>query len=205
MDGDFLAADPWRPAFRFRRQIFFDYWRLLLTCLNPAGRTAADVCGFFSRGPNLCRSILRCPFTTISSIDNAARHAAAIQEESYLHQRLIRVLTPIHVVCRPTASEAEAYYKHYATDCADAGAVENYIAENARAGKPALAVAMRMKKKRISGGFGSFGIAGSPRDKFVELKRAGLYGASLSFVNFLDELPYFLETVMPLLESAGLR
>jgi dimethylsulfone monooxygenase len=39
----------------------------------------------------------------------------------------------------------------------------------------------------------------------VELKRAGLDGVSLSFVNFTDELPYFLETVMPLLERAGLR
>jgi alkanesulfonate monooxygenase SsuD/methylene tetrahydromethanopterin reductase-like flavin-dependent oxidoreductase (luciferase family) len=168
---------------------------LMSAAFSPAGRTfAAQFCDVL--------------FTTISSIDNAARHAAAIQEEAARYQRRIRVLTPLHVVCRPTTSEAEAYYKRYATDYADAGAVENYIAENARSGKPALAVAMRMQKKRISGGFGSFGISGSPRDiadQFVELKRAGLHGVSLSFVNFLDELPYFLEAVMPLLESAGLR
>jgi FMNH2-dependent dimethyl sulfone monooxygenase len=78
----------------------------------------------------------------------------------------------------------------------------------ARSGKPALVAAMRVQKKRIAGGFGSFGIAGSPRDiadQIIELKRAGLHGVSLSFVNFRDELPYFLETVMSLLEGAGLR
>jgi dimethylsulfone monooxygenase len=40
-------------------------------------------------------------------------------------------------------------------------------------------------------------------DQLIELR--GLHGVSLSFVNFRDELAYFLETVMPLLDSAGLR
>ena len=147
-------------------------------------------------------------FTTISSIDNAARHTSSIKDEAATHQRSIRVITPLHVICRASTAEAQAYYHHYAVEHGDDGAVENYIAENARSGKPALAAAMRMQKKRIAGGFGSFGIAGSPRDiadQIIELKRAGLDGVSLSFVNFRDEFPYFLETVMPLLESAGLR
>ena len=33
----------------------------------------------------------------------------------------------------------------------------------------------------------------------------GFAGTTVSFVNFLDELPYFLETVLPLLREAGLR
>jgi alkanesulfonate monooxygenase SsuD/methylene tetrahydromethanopterin reductase-like flavin-dependent oxidoreductase (luciferase family) len=147
-------------------------------------------------------------FTTISSIDNAARHTTSIKEEAAAHGRRLRVLTPLHVICRPSTAEAEAYYHRFAVEQADNGAVDNYIAENSRSGKPALAAAMRLQKKRIAGGFGSFGIAGSPRDiadQIIELKRVGLHGVSLSFVNFREELPYFLETVMPLLESAGLR
>ena len=33
----------------------------------------------------------------------------------------------------------------------------------------------------------------------------GFAGVALSFVNYKDELPYFLETVLPLLRDAGLR
>ena len=34
---------------------------------------------------------------------------------------------------------------------------------------------------------------------------AGFAGTTVSFVNFTDELPYFIETVLPLLKKAGLR
>jgi FMNH2-dependent dimethyl sulfone monooxygenase len=168
---------------------------LVSAAFSPAGRSfAAKYCDVL--------------FTTISSISAAARHIASIEEEAAGHGRRVRVLTPLHVICRPTEAEAQAYYRRYAIEQADHGAVENYISENARSGKPALAIAMRTQKKRIAGGFGSFGIAGSPQDiaeQLVELKRVGLDGVSLSFVNFREELPYFLETVMPLLERAGLR
>src|SRR5262249_46547079 len=168
---------------------------LISAAFSPPGRAfAAKYCDIL--------------FTTISSIDNATRHVGSIREEAASRQRNIRVITPLHVICRASAAEAQAYYHHYAVEHADDGAVTNYIAENARSGKPALAAAMRMQKKRIAGGFGSFGIVGSPGDiaeQIIELKRAGLHGISISFVNFRDELPYFLETVMPLLENAGLR
>jgi len=168
---------------------------LISAAFSPPGRAfAAKYCDIL--------------FTTISSIDNAARHTASIKEQAEKFGRTVRVLTPLHVICRPSTAEAEAYYHYYAVEHGDDGAVENYITENASAGKRELAVAMRLQKKRIAGGFGSFGIAGSPRDiddQIIELKQAGLHGVSLSFVNFRKELPYFLETVMPLLESAGLR
>ena len=78
--------------------------------------------------------------------------------------REIKVFTPLHVVCRPTRTEAEGYYDQYASTLADAGAVDNYIAENSRSGKPVLAAAMRMQRKRIAGGFGSLGVVGAADD-----------------------------------------
>jgi len=50
-------------------------------------------------------------------------------------------------------------YDHYATEFGDHGAVDTYIAENSRSGKPALAAAMKLQRKRIAGGFGSADIA----------------------------------------------
>ena len=35
--------------------------------------------------------------------------------------------------------------------------------------------------------------------------QAGFAGTTVSFVNFKDELPYFIDKVLPLLREAGLR
>jgi alkanesulfonate monooxygenase SsuD/methylene tetrahydromethanopterin reductase-like flavin-dependent oxidoreductase (luciferase family) len=39
----------------------------------------------------------------------------------------------------------------------------------------------------------------------VRMSEVGFAGTTVSFVNFKDELPYFIETVLPLLREAGLR
>jgi FMNH2-dependent dimethyl sulfone monooxygenase len=145
-------------------------------------------------------------FTTISSIDNGQRHISALAELP--NGQNLKVFTPVHVVCRPTREEALAYYERFAETEADHGAVDNYIAENSRSGKRALAVAMQMQRKRIAGGFGSYGMVGSPDDiaaEMIALHEAGFAGLSVSFVDFAAELPFFVETVLPRLRSAGIR
>jgi len=37
------------------------------------------------------------------------------------------------------------------------------------------------------------------------MHEAGFAGTTLSFVNFKDELPYFIEKALPLMREAGLR
>jgi alkanesulfonate monooxygenase SsuD/methylene tetrahydromethanopterin reductase-like flavin-dependent oxidoreductase (luciferase family) len=39
----------------------------------------------------------------------------------------------------------------------------------------------------------------------VKMQRAGFAGTTVSFVNFKNELPYFIDNVLPLLKEAGLR
>ena len=39
----------------------------------------------------------------------------------------------------------------------------------------------------------------------AELSHAGLTGMGISLVNYLDELPYFCDEVLPRLERMGLR
>ena len=42
-------------------------------------------------------------------------------------------------------------------------------------------------------------------DELIRISLAGFAGATVSFVNFKNELPYFIETVLPLLRKAGVR
>ncbi|HTC02769.1 MAG TPA: LLM class flavin-dependent oxidoreductase, partial [Xanthobacteraceae bacterium] len=55
---------------------------------------------------------------------------------------------------------------------------------------------------------GGYPFVGTP-DKVAEelsiISQAGVRGIGLSFVNFLDEVPYFCDEVLPRLERAGVR
>jgi FMNH2-dependent dimethyl sulfone monooxygenase len=51
-------------------------------------------------------------------------------------------------------------------------------------------------------------LIGTPRriaEELAAISAVGFAGVALSFVNYKDELPYFIETVLPLLRDAGLR
>jgi alkanesulfonate monooxygenase SsuD/methylene tetrahydromethanopterin reductase-like flavin-dependent oxidoreductase (luciferase family) len=68
--------------------------------------------------------------------------------------------------------------------------------------------AFKLYKQRFSAGTGSYPLVGTPQKIASELAKfagAGFNGAALSFVNYKNELPYFCESVLPLLKEAGLK
>jgi len=57
-------------------------------------------------------------------------------------------------------------------------------------------------------GIGGFPFVGTPdkvAQEFAGLGEAGVRGIAVSFVNYLEEAPYFCAEVLPRLERAGLR
>lgn len=168
---------------------------MISAAFSPAGRIyAATHCDFL--------------FTTFSKLKNAKRQLAKLKEEISTINANMDVLTTTHVVCRPTTQEAKDYYDHYAIDHANMEAVETFIGAKSKDGGSLLAKAQRRKYQRIAGGFGSYPLIGTPEsiaEEIKAIKEAGFAGTTLSFVNFKDELPYFTENVMPILEDMGLR
>ena len=63
-------------------------------------------------------------------------------------------------------------------------------------------------RRQQANGMGGLPLVGDPDDvasQLAQLARAGLRGIGVSFVNYLDELPYFCAEVLPRLERLGLR
>ena len=59
---------------------------------------------------------------------------------------------------------------------------------------------------RRAAGLSSYKLVGTPEriaEQLVAIHRAGFGGTTLSFVNFKNELPFFIDRVMPLLRQAG--
>ena len=67
---------------------------------------------------------------------------------------------------------------------------------------------LKLIRDRFSGGHGGFPLIGDPQkvaDGLQQLYEAGFSGTTLSFVNYVEEFPYFRDNVLPILEARGLR
>src|SRR5581483_1423691 len=104
------------------------------------------------------------------SVDATAKMVADIKRDAQTVGREIEVYTIGQVYCRPTQKEAEDYAKR------------RYFASNAIGGYPFVGTPDRVA------------------EEMANLGRAGVRGIAISFVNYLNELPYFRDEVLPRLE-----
>ena len=149
-----------------------------------------------------------CLFTTFDEIDTSRPNITDMQSRAAATGRSVDVFTTCHVVCRPTQDEAEAYYHHYAVTMEDTEAADIYMAAKEKNSSSHDPETYRRHRQRFTGGAGTYPLVGTPEHiagQIVRMHAVGYAGTTLSFVNFLDELPFFTATVLPLLREAGLR
>ncbi|MGE0240332.1 MAG: LLM class flavin-dependent oxidoreductase [Parvibaculaceae bacterium] len=146
--------------------------------------------------------------TTFSEIDAGRAHIEDIRARAGKFGRTLGVFATAHVVCRPSQAEAEAYYERYAVTEADRGAVDYHMSQKQKFAGSHDEATFRLHARRFAGGAGTYPLIGTPQhivDDMVRMHQAGFAGTTVSFVNYLDELPYFVTEVLPLMRDAGLR
>ncbi len=127
--------------------------------------------------------------------------------------RAIQVWTPVGIVCRPTQQEADDYVQ-YVVDHADWGAL-GYLADmqerDARTRTDPEGMLRRSGTNTVERralARGAYCVIGDPdavAQELARLQAVGFDGLALNFVDYLAELPYFAEAVLPRLERLGLR
>ena len=146
-------------------------------------------------------------FATFRDIEagQAARNEIEAQCKASGRRDPLGISTAAHVVARETQAEADAYYRHYAETNMDKAAVDFHIGMT-RANRQVDAYVLEDRVRRAAG-LSSYKLVGTPEriaEELVKIHRAGFAGTTLSFVNFQEELPFFIDRVMPLLRQAGL-
>ena len=146
--------------------------------------------------------------TIVETEELAAQELADIRaREAHVDRETpLQVLAACYVVCRKTRKEAQDFHQYYAVDNADQKALEYWVSSR-KAGSGSIPEEIMRKRTRIAGGNSNLPLVGSPQDiadQMIELSRIGFAGAALSFLDF-GEVPYFSETVLPILRKAGLR
>ena len=150
-------------------------------------------------------------FSNISrgiSFDETVQHVRNVRALAQQRGRDIDVYTVGVVTCRPTAREAEDYHRYCIVDHADWTAVDNILAMKNITPQTHEPEEFQRIRDHQANGMGGLPLVGDPdmvaRD-LAQLADAGLTGIAVSFVNYLDELPYFCAEVLPRLGRAGLR
>ncbi|HVH77448.1 MAG TPA: LLM class flavin-dependent oxidoreductase [Stellaceae bacterium] len=150
-------------------------------------------------------------FSTISrgiSFDETAAHVRGVRALAREAGREIDVYTVGVVTCRANVREAQDYYRHAVVDNADWAAVDNILAMKNVTPEQYSREEFQRVRNHQANGMGGLPLVGDPDAVAAELSRLaelGLRGIAVSFVNYLDELPYFCAEVLPRLARAGLR
>jgi alkanesulfonate monooxygenase SsuD/methylene tetrahydromethanopterin reductase-like flavin-dependent oxidoreductase (luciferase family) len=146
-------------------------------------------------------------FTPAIDLKRSVDEVAKIKDLAAKEGRRVDVVTFSQCVCRPTEQEARDYYKRYVGE-SDWAAVDYVMNMQFATSQSFPHDLLALIKERMAAGHGGFPLIGSPEqvaDGIEALQKAGFAGTTLSFVNYVDEFPYFAEAVLPILERRGIR
>jgi dimethylsulfone monooxygenase len=128
--------------------------------------------------------------------------------------RNIQVWIPASIVCRPTQAEADDFARH-CVEQADWDALDHQHAlytgnfgSRSRSAEENRQNRERDPARTVLGYGGSYSIRGNADHvarELAALSNAGFDGIAMGFVNYLEELPYFVAEVIPRLQRLGLR
>jgi dimethylsulfone monooxygenase len=147
-------------------------------------------------------------FSSFADLEGARNYTTEIKRvANEEHQRDIGVLTYGLVICRDTEEEAKAVHQQI-IDMADWRAAHNWMS--------VLGVESGSFNEQMHGplaeffvaGAGAARVVGTPEqcvEQLAEINEVGMDGVMLGFLNWNEELDFFGERVLPLLEEAGLR
>ena len=143
-----------------------------------------------------------------TSLDETAQKVVAAKAQAKEQGRELGVYTVGVTMCRPSKKEAQDYWHHSIVENADWNAVDSILALKSITAQNTPAEKFQQIRNGYAQGMGGLPIIGDPDEvagALADLSKAGLTGIAISLVNYVDELPYFCDEVLPRLERLGLR
>ena len=144
-----------------------------------------------------------------TSLEGNARRVNEIKSKARVFGRDIDVYTVGQVICRNSQREAEDYYQYAIIDNADWSAIERMLEMRNITPSSFSQDEYAAKRQYFAGNaIGGYPFVGTPDEvaqQLAALSKAGLRGIAVSFVDYLGELPYFCDEVLPRLVRLGVR
>ena len=147
-------------------------------------------------------------FTVLIDLEKGEQDVQSIKGIAAGFGRSIDVFTTSYVVLRPTRKEAQDYHEYYTTQMGDYAAVDHLMELQGLHAQSFPPEAFKLFRQRFLGGHGVYPLIGNADDVAQELTKisaAGFIGTTITFVNYVEEFPYFRDEVLPRLEKLRLR
>lgn len=162
-------------------------------------------------------------FTAVHNYDATRETVSRLQGLAAKYNRKPAIFVETAFVVRPTRKEAEDFYYYMAEEHADPEALAYFQSRKIETLASATAKAdievdrnivenmrnPRNGSQKYAGHFPGMHLClGTPDDVVEEMQRMhalGLDGTAVVMLNYKNELPYFIEEVLPRMERAGLR
>lgn len=156
-----------------------------------------------------CDAFFTATAASRTSMEANAKKVAEIKAQARGFGREISIYTVGLVICRQTQAEADDYYRHAIIDNADWGAVDGMLAlKNITPQTLPPEEYLAKRSYFASHAIGGYPFVGTPdrvAEELTNISRAGMTGVAVSFVNYLKEVPYFYDEVLPRLVRLGVR
>lgn len=136
-------------------------------------------------------------FSNINSLKNQCAVLKSKAKNKY--KKKFKVYGLAHIVCMNTDKQAEQFYENFTKKEPDILAIKNFIKILSRGKKNIIFNLQNEQVQKMAGGIGSYPIVGSPKTvikKLRELKKTGVDGVAISFLNYKNELPFFISKVL---------
>jgi alkanesulfonate monooxygenase SsuD/methylene tetrahydromethanopterin reductase-like flavin-dependent oxidoreductase (luciferase family) len=152
-------------------------------------------------------------FDGVRSPDEVAERIGDTKARARKLGRELQVWTPVGIICRPTSEQADEFLG-YLVEHADWGALGHLAemhANDARGRTDDEGVLRRSGEGAVErqvlarGSYCAVGDADHVAAELLKLHRVGFDGLVLNFVDYLDELPFFAQEVLPRLERSRAR
>lgn len=178
---------------------------------KPVGGTLPPIMNAGSSDEGRDFAARNCDYLFTVMVDLASGAETVSRWQRIARERYARelgIMTTTYVVCRPSAREARDYHHYYAVEHADMAAAERLMELMGMHAQSFPVDQIEALRTNFVAGHGVYPLIGDPdmvADEIERIAAAGFAGATIAFVNYLDELPYFVQEVLPRLERKGLR
>jgi dimethylsulfone monooxygenase len=144
-------------------------------------------------------------FMNIVSFDGLAEELRLLRAASGAQRA--NVYASGHVMCRKTDKEAQEFQHYVVHEMGDWQAVDHIL--HLRQHQKTIPMDKLVKmKERLLGGIGTYPVIGGPDTvaaTFKALHDAGIDGMAFGLIDYIAELPFFEQEVLPRMERLGLR
>lgn len=146
-------------------------------------------------------------FASLDTLETMAEYTSSIRRKAHEeYRRQISTMTYGLLVCRDTEKAAKAAFQQV-IDEGDWGAAGNVI-KVAGLESQSFNSQIEKYKERFVAGWAGYPVVGTPEqvvEELAKLNKAGMDGMIMGLIDYNEELKYFGERVLPLMQDAGLR